>query len=269
MAQDIERIVGLLERMYGSGVLSQESTDALLETGKAARDIGRGLGESSSASELLLATLLVDDSPSIRPYIVEVQRGHSTMLEALVTEQASADVLVHTRALNYSVLSPYQAIGHATRLTETNFSSYTLRQGTPLYLQSLLTLGMVVTKAQEEEDRGAKVRTFTLIISDGEDNRSGSIAARHVGAIVTDMLEFSTNHIVAGMGVGGRIDFRKVFQSMGIPERWIFDAGANADTLREVFKQIAASLHLAATSEDGFRQLAAGLPSDHVPPASR
>lgn len=261
MAQDVERVIGVLERLYSSGALSQEATDALLTTGKAARDIGRGLGESSAARELLLSTLLVDDSPSIGPHIAAVQLGHDTMLAALAPEQDSADVLVHTRALNCGTLSPYQAITHATRLTDENFSRYTLLEGTPLYLQSLLTLGTVMAKAQEEEDRGARVRTFTLIITDGEDNRSGSTTVRHINALVKDMLEFSTNHIIAGMGVG-EFGFRRVFLSMGIPERWIYDAGANADTLRGAFQEVAASLRIAAASEDGFAQLTAGPPSD-------
>jgi hypothetical protein len=145
-------------------------------------------------------------------------------------------------------------------LNTSNFSGSSLSDWTPLYLQSLLTLGTVVAKAQEEEDRGANVRTFTLIITDGLDNNSGIIAASDVRAVVADMLQFATNHIVAGMGIGELpgVSFRQIFRSMGIPERWIFTAGTSLDELRRVFDEIARKLGLAASSEAGFLQLQSG-----------
>jgi hypothetical protein len=255
----IGRATGAIERLYGSGALSQQSADALYGTDRAALEISRGLGEPSSAGELLLAALQVDDSPSIAPNVAEVRLGHNNMLEALRTVDTTAEIRVLTRAFNRGVLSPYRHISQAVELDHVNFSGSQLLPWTPLYLQSLLTLGTVAAKAQEEEDRGARVRTFTLIITDGEDNKSGSITADHVRAVISDMLEFATNHIVAGMGIGERpdVNFRQVFQSMGIPEQWIFTAGTSTDELRKVFDEIAQALQLAASSEAGFAQLTA------------
>ncbi len=260
MGNEIERAVGAIERLYGSGALSQQSADALHGTHRTALEISRGLGEPSSAGELLLATLLVDDSPSIAPNVVEVRLGHNNMLEALRTVDTTAEIRVLTRAFNRGVLSPYRAITQALELDRSNFSGSHLSDWTPLYLQSLLTLGTVVAKAQEEEDRGASVRTFTLIITDGVDNNSGTITASDVRAVVTDMLEFATNHIVAGMGIGERpgVSFGQIFRSMGIPERWIFTAGTDVEELREKFNEIVTKLELAASSEAGFAQLVAG-----------
>ncbi len=260
MGQEIERVARSLEALYGAGGISDSSQDALLAIPMAAAKVAEGLGETSSAEELLLAAILVDDSPSVAPNVAEIRQGHNLMLDALRSESSTTDVQAHTRALNRGVLSPYRHISQAMLLNQDNFSANKLLPWTPLYLQSLLTLGTVITKAQEEEDRGARIRTFTLIITDGEDNRSGGTTANHVRAVVTDMLEFSTNHIVAGMGVGERqgIDFRQVFRSMGIPESWVFTSGAGVDELRAVFRKIATSLRLAAASEAGFFQLAAG-----------
>ncbi len=257
MGDEIGRAAGAIERLYGSGALSQQSADALHGTRRAALEISRGLGEPSSAGELLLASLLVDDSPSIAPNVAEVRLGHNNMLEALHTVDSTAEIRVLTRAFNRGVLSPYRNVFQAMALDHVNFSGSRLSNWTPLYLQSLLTLGTVVAKAQEEEDRGARVRTFTLIITDGVDNDSGSITAGSVRAVVTDMLEFATNHIVAGMGIGERpgVSFRQVFRSMGIPEGWIFTAGTSVDELRKVFDEIATSLRLAASSEAEFLQL--------------
>lgn len=258
VGQEIERAARLLESLYESGGLSKESTDALIATGTAAREIQIGLGKDLPSEETLLASVLVDDSPSIQSNLAEIRLGHRLMLEALTAEQSSADILVHTRALNRGVISPYQRITQAVALTEENYSEGQLLVGTPLYSQSVLTLGTVITKAHEQELRGGKVRTFTLIITDGGDNASGGITAAHVAVIVKDMLEFSTNHIVAGMGVGNAAAFRNVFRSMGIPDGWIFTPDSTVDELRAVFRRVAASLRLAASSEAGFLQLASG-----------
>jgi hypothetical protein len=266
VGHEIERATEHLEGLYRSGGLSEASKDALLAAlpaGKTALAIGNGLGEKASSPELLLASVLVDDSPSVAPNVAEIRFGHKLMLDALAQE-AAANVQVLTCALNRGIISPYRPLSQAVPLTTENFSGATLLAWTPLYLRSLLTLGTVVTKAQEEEERGARVRTFTLIITDGEDNRSGDISATDVRALVKDMLEFSTSHIVAGMGVGERVDFHQVFRSMGIPERWIFTSGATVDELRAVFRRVAASLRLAASSELAFHQLAAGPESGGV-----
>jgi hypothetical protein len=262
MSQEVERAAGSLEALYRSGALSTDAKDALEGVEAVAVQIAAGLGETSTGNELLLAVILVDDSTSIAISINEIRSGHKLMLEALRAETFEADVQVQTRALNRGVLSPYKSLATATALTEQNYSNDHLVSVTPLYLQSLLTLGTVMAKAQEEEARGVKVRTFTLIITDGGDNKSGSVTVDQIRALVTDMLEFATNHIVAGMGIGEPDYFQMVFLSMGIPKNWIFTPGTDIDELRRMFKRIARSLALAASSETAFAQLLLGPPSD-------
>ena len=264
MGQEIERAAQSLETLYRAGALSDDASDALLAIEAVAEKIGAGLGEPSVSDELLLALILVDDSTSIAGSIDAIRSGHKLMLEALRAEPIEADVQVHTRLLTRGVLSPYKSLGLATPLTAHNYNSDHLVGVTPLYLQTLLALGTVMTKAQEEETRGVKVRTFTLVVTDGDDNRSGSITAPHVYAFVTDMLEFATNHIVAGMGIGDPGYFRTVFQSMGIPKDWIFTPGSSVEELRRMFGQLAHSLALAASSEAAFAQLLPGPPSDSL-----
>ena len=262
-SQQTERAAGLLERLYGSGAISRGSTDALLATGLAAPQIENGLGKTASSNELLLASVLVDDSPSIASSIEEIRFGHSLMLEALGSESgASTDVHVLTSALNRGVISPYTEIERALTLNDRNFNQGNLGSGTPLYRQTVVTLGTVLAKSQEVEERGGAVRTFTLLITDGADNASDPVTAAHARTLIDDMLNFSSNHIVAGMGVGTSADFRKVFMSMCIPSNWIFTPGSSVDDLKEVFRKIARSLQIAAASESGFLQLVAGPDSD-------
>jgi len=258
MGQEFERAALLLENLYRSGGISEKSAQALLAAGNASEQIARGLGRAPFASELLIAGLLVDDSPSVSPYVREIQRGHTRMLAALAGARSTCDVLVHTRLFNRGVLSAYQPVEDAVALDVASYNASRLLGATPLYLQSLLTLGTAVAKAHEEESRGAGVRTFTLIITDGEDNASGEVTADSVRTLVRDMLEFSTNHIVAGMGVGEGAGFRAIFRSMGIPPEWIFTPGSTPADLEAVFRRIGKALELAASSRTGFLGLAAG-----------
>jgi hypothetical protein len=261
LSKELERVAGNLESLYSSGALSGESANAL---GKVTLQLGQGLGDVSPSKELLLVSVLVDDSTSIATNIHEIRFGYGRLLEALREEPFEADVRVHARAMNRGVISPYTALAAAPALTEGNYSGSNLVPVTPLYLRTLVTLGTAMLKAREEEARGVQVRTFTLVITDGEDNKSGDVTASHVRFVVTDMLEFSSDHIVAGMGVGERpaVDFRNIFASMGIPQQWRFTPGTSTDELRRAFRRIAKSLCLAASSQDDFAQLAPGPPPD-------
>lgn len=260
MTNELERAKRPLVQLYEAGELDELSC-AALETPDIRAAVAAGLGEDSAADELLLATLLIDDSASIAPNIAEIRRGHNTMLEALRAQKTTADVLVQTRALNYGLLSPYRPVNQAMTLDSANFGDKQISSaGTPLYKQSLITLGTVMVKAREEADRGAKVRTFTLLITDAVDNRSGEFTAQHVRQLVTDMLEFATNHIVAGMGVGERdgLSFHNIFSAMGIQRRWMFSSAADAARLQEEFDKVTHDLLLAASGEAAFLQLVAG-----------
>ena len=264
MGHDIERLAGSLERLHQKGDLADQSSKAL-EAPNVKAAIARGLGERSSADELLLATILVDDSMSIAAHINEIRGGHNNMLAALQNTTTSAEVRVQTRAFTQGILSPYRPIAQAMVLDERTFSGRSLAQYTPLYQQSVITLGTVMAKTQDEESRGAKVRTFTLIITDAEDNRSRDITAKDVHCIITDMTQYMTNHIVAGMGVGERPEargFGQIFSDMGIQKRWQFTSACTSEEIRKEFERIVNDLQLAAASETEFLQLTAGSSDD-------
>ena len=261
VSRETERAASNLERLYSSGALSRTSAD-LLGQERTKHAIAQGLGSASTKREVLLVAILVDDSTSIAINLDEIHFGYGQMLDALRAESVNTDVQVHVRALNRGVLAPYTPIAHLGALTSLGYDESRLAPQTPLFLQTLLTLGTVAAKAQEEETRGASVRTFTLIISDAGDNASRDVTAGQVRVVVTDMLQFATNHIVAGMGVGELVNFYDVFGAMGIPRSWIFSAGASVDALRDMFRVIKKSLTLAAESEVAFLQLEAGPPRD-------
>jgi hypothetical protein len=265
MSQEIERVADSLERLHEDGI--SPASSELLSRPAISTAIADALGETGSASELVLVSILVDDSTSIGGNLQEICFGYDTMLEALREDELAAEVMVMTSLLNRGVLMPYRPLATVPALPEQGYRGARLVGETPLYLQSLLTLGAVMVKAREEESRSARVRTFTLLISDAEDNASKDITAQNVKAVVTDMLEFAMNHLIFGMGVGERVDvdFYKVFGEMGIPGRppreWIFSAGIGVEELRAKFREITQLLKLAASSETAFLQLVAGASS--------
>lgn len=253
MSDELDRVASILGDAAAAGAISEGSQQALLRVGGVGAEVARRIGEEVAADELLLVTILVDDSGSMDNNCPAVCHGHGLLLQALAGTKATPS-LVHTGFLNGSILSPYQPLAQATPLTEANYSC---GRNTPLYRQSVITLGSVMAKAQEQAAKGRRVRTFTLIITDGGDNDSRGTTAADVRFLVRDMA-LATNHIVAGMGIGYEDLFRGVFIEMGIPDRWILTPNATVDEMRAALEKVAASLQLAASGEAGFRQLASG-----------
>lgn len=259
MPDESPRAVDLLTGAYAGGELSEGSKQALLRVGDGvASEVGQALGQDiAEIGDCLLVTLLIDDSASIAGIAhgpQAVRDGHNLCLDALRT--AGAEVLVSTRALNHGLLSPYRALTSAVRLHAENYQP-NARQ-TPLFQQAIIALGSVMAKTRELNENDCRVRTFTLLITDSQDNASAPVTAADVRFLVQDMLEFSDQHIVAGMGIGDPGEFQRVFGAMGIPPRWILPSNATAGDIERLFRLIARQLELAVSSESTFRQLMAG-----------
>ena len=227
----------LLEDAHAEGVLSPTSLQALTTVDLGAQ-IQAGLGVSVDdvqSSEVVLVTVMPDDSGSIRHagHARTVCEGHNLVLDALLASQQKDGVLFHTRYLNGFVLNPFRPLEDVVRMHDKNYDP---DQGTPLYDQAVVLLGTVLAKAQEFTRNGVAARTVTLLITDGADAHSQRARAREVAALVED-LRRAENHIVAGMGIDdGSTDFRKVFRSMGIEDKWILTPGHNAQDIRKAFQ---------------------------------
>ncbi|MBP9202902.1 MAG: hypothetical protein KBG28_02875 [Kofleriaceae bacterium] len=244
-------VTSLLADAHKDGTLSVGAM-AALDVVDLGAEIQAGLGvnlDDVTASEVLLVTMMPDDSASIASAgnTAAVRDGHNAVLEALGKSKQAGDVLVHTRYLNGHVLTPYAPLDQAVAMTSKNYDP---SLGTPLYDQAVVVLGTVVAKAQQLAQAGIAVRTVTLIITDGGDYGSTRFRARDVRALVTDLLA-QEHHVVAAMGISdGSTDFRAVFRDMGIPDRWIMTPGSSAAEIRrafQVFSRSAASGAGAAT----------------------
>jgi len=253
---DIRR---LFEAAEDEGTLSAEAV-ALLAASDLGAQIQAGLGvgvDDVSASEVVLVTIMPDDSGSIRfaGNTEAVREGHNAVIEALAASKQKDSILAHTRYLNGFVLYPYRQVAMAERMTTQNYDP-TL--GTPLFDQTVVVLGTVIAKAQEFAQSGVPVRSVTLIITDGGDCGSVKNKANDVRAIVRDMLA-SEQHIVAAMGINdGSTPFRDVFREMGIEDRWILTPNSESGEIRKAFRMFSQSAIRASQHAGAFSRAAAG-----------
>jgi len=244
----------LMTEAYTEGVLSKDSMQALVAVPEIGAQIERGLGRAEDAD--FLVSVMADDSLSISTSDMEaaVRNGHNLILD--VAKEQAGSCLFHTRFLNGRVLNPYGSADLAKPMTRENYELNP--SGTPLYDQTIVLLGTMIAKWREAP-AGSRPRTFSVVISDGDDNRSRG-GPKPVEQLVSDLL-LSGDHLVAAIGIDdGHTDFRRVFGAMGIPGPWILTPEATADQVAEAFKRIANALALGAGSQQAFRQLAAGPP---------
>ncbi|HUH12929.1 MAG TPA: hypothetical protein VMK65_07450 [Longimicrobiales bacterium] len=248
---------------HDEGELSAEALDALT-IGDIGAEIQAGLGitpDQVPASEVVLVTMMPDDSGSIRFAGAEgaMRDGHNMVLRALGASRQKEGVLAHTRYLNGHVLFPYRRLEDAVELTKSNYAG---QLGTPLYDQTAVLLGTVLLKTREFEDAGVSVRTITLILTDGEDAGSSEQDARSVAAIVRDMLR-RESHIIAAMGIsdGSRESaqrFRSVFREMAIPDEWVLTPANTERDIRAAFLAFSQSALQASQGSAQFGQASLG-----------
>lgn len=253
---DVSRLFSAAEE---EGTLSPEALSALSAIDIGAQiQAGLGIGvDDVAASEVVLLTIMPDDSASIRfgGNVEAVRDGHNLCVEALAASKQKDSILAHTRYLNGHVLFPYRSVAQAEKMTKKNYDP---GLGTPLYDQTVVLLGTVLAKTQEFAQSGVPVRSVTLLITDGADAGSCRAKASDVKAIVRDMLA-SEQHIVAAMGIDdGQTNFKDVFRAMGIEDRWILTPKSDASEIRHAFRMFSQSAIRASQHAGAFSRAAAG-----------
>ncbi|EKD24717.1 MAG: hypothetical protein ACD_80C00167G0015 [uncultured bacterium (gcode 4)] len=255
MSQNIKNI-GLLQNAHEDGDLSSGSLNALTKIPDIGAIIQQGLGvpiDSVRSSEVILLNILVDDSGSIRMAgnSQPVRDGHNMLIQALLESKQQDNIEVLNRYLNGTVLYPYTPLSLVPKMDSSNYDAV---GGTPLFDETVKLLATVIAKTQDFKNSGIQVRTITLIMTDGDDCHSHTSTAKDIKKIVTDMLR-SEDHIVAAMGFDdGKLDFKKVFSDMGIPDNWILTANANPAEIRKAFQMFSQSAVRASQSAAHFSQ---------------
>ena len=249
-----------LSALLGDVGLDPNATAAMQLT---VEDVGAaiqaGLGDVTiddiTTSEVLLVSLLVDDSISIDygGNAQAIRDGHNQLVDALMGAKSSAAVLISCGYINGKLLYPYVMLDQAVQMDARNFRP---GGGTPLYRQTEIVLTTVAAKMAEFEQGGVAARAITVILTDGGDN-SGPVAPRTTRAMVEGLLK-TEQHIVAGVGVNdGYTDFHAVFAGMGIMSEWVLTPGNSPSEIRKVFRVISQSA-IRASQTTTFSQTAMG-----------
>jgi hypothetical protein len=228
------------------------------------QDIENALGVSVDdiqSSEVVLITLLIDDSGSIRSGGNEqnVIDGYNLILDGLLNSGAADDILMHTRYLNGTVLYPYSLIENVPRLDENNYAG---TGRTPLYDETMRMLQIVSARVAEFADNGVPARTVSIIITDGADY--GSYTHRPVD-VESFMSEFMAQemHIVWAMGIDdGSTNFEDVFTSMGIREDFILTPSDSEHAIREACQTMSQSAVSVSQSATNVQQALGGFASN-------
>ena len=253
-------VTSLFQTANAQGNLSTASLQALSvpDVGVAIQNALGVSVDSVSASEVVLAGVMPDDSGSIRfaGNAQVVRDGHNMVIDALMGSKQKNSILFHTRYLNGLVLYPFGPLDQATRLDTHNYDP---NLGTPLYDQSLVFLGTILAKWQEFQDNGVPARSVSLIVTDGHDEGSVRNTAKDVAAVIKDLL-MTEMHIVAAMGIddGGRTNFRAVFAEMGIEDKWILTPKNTPTEIRRAFGTFSQSAVRASQSAVSFSKTALG-----------
>lgn len=248
----------LFQTAVSEGSLSAESLN-LANLDELGAQINGALGTDPTkvkASEVVLATLLIDDSGSIRVggNSQVVRDGYNEVIKALLGAKQGDGIQICTVYLNGDILNGYVPVAQAPLMTPQNYNP---QGGTPLYDQAIATLLTVAAKAQQFSDAGIPVRTVTLFVTDGADVHSAK-KATDVKTIATDLLR-QENHIIAGMGIDdGSTDFREVFKDMGLPDEWILTPGNSQSEIRRAFAMFSQSAVRASQNAASFSKTAGG-----------
>lgn len=281
----------LFKSAHEDGLLSQQSIQTLNVKDMSAQiqaALGLSADDFTSSSECILVSMMPDDSGSIRfvqGNTQAVRDGHNLVLDALGASKQKGSILAHTRYLNGHILFPYCPLEEAVRMDTHNYDP---NLGTPFYDQSVVFVGTVLAKTQEFAENGIPVRSVSLMITDGHDEHSKKHTASSVSPIIHDML-MQEMHIVAAMGIDDtedqcrhcgyegirklgvqqvncpqckklirRTDFRKIFQEMGIEDRWILTPGNSPSEIRKAFAMFSQSAVRASQGAASFSKTAMG-----------
>lgn len=235
----MHNLKGLLQGVQSEGGI-ENSTANILTSADTLAQIRKGMGISPdqyTESDVLIITILMDDSGSMASNAQNAIDGHNEVIAALKGSKKGGRTIVSCRYINGKVVYPYCKLADALCLDSYN---YIPDGATPLYDQTMITLGGALATSKEYEDAGISVQTWTLIVTDGCDYGSVKASASDVSTLISSMNNEA--HIVLAMGIDDRkTNFREVFKSMGILEKNILVGKKDPKEIRAMFRMASQS----------------------------
>jgi hypothetical protein len=260
---------------YDKGILSEVSL-AALQIPDIGAAINNALGSEIevSASEAVHVIMLMDDSGSIKFGWDENQQkyvdnskvicdGHNIVIESLRDSKTRDGIFITTLLLNGNVINSFTHIDDAKILE--NGVNYSADGVTPLYDQSVVTIGSAIAKAQELAGNSIPCRSVILIATDGMDEYSCNTRVDEVKSVVHDVLQ-TEQYIIAAIGIpsartcydGQALDFIDIFKKMGIQENWFLTPMARQEAIRAAFQLFSQAATQASQNAESFSKTALG-----------
>jgi hypothetical protein len=169
-------IANLLTSAAESGDITT-TTANLLTNAATLREIKKGDGVSTDTyqhSAVRIITILLDDSTSIEqngntPHLID---GHNLIIQALrgASKKQQFETIVSCRTLNNGPMYAYKHLADVPKLTTATF---TPGGATPLFDQSIVTVGSVIAKVQEFENAGKREFIDTEVAVLGSEEEPG------------------------------------------------------------------------------------------------
>lgn len=209
-----------------------EASKKILQHSDAIQKIQQGSGVDANTytgSEALLVQILLDDSGSVEPFQKNIVDGYNLILDSLSKTKKKETILITCTMLNRGLSFPFQYLLQTKKMMSLNCSG-----ATPLYENTILTLGQALVKAQEFRDAGINTRTWTLIVTDGQDTENDQSSNLYkIGQLVADMRKQEIHRVMA-MGIGDE-DFQEIFLKMGISQDCILTVEKTEQEIRRAF----------------------------------
>lgn len=200
--------------------------------GKAAEDI--------EATSVTLVTVILDNSGSMHSHRQAVVDGMNQLRETFLHSKEKDSVLLATWTFGEKVQvnHSYIPVADTDPLT---LADYPADEGaTALYAGWCDALAANIAYAQNLRSSGTDVRSIVVVLTDGENNVRDRTAAA-CAQISQDLLR-SEQFILAFVGLGYG-DFRRIAQSMGVPDGCTYTAGQVTESeLRKVFRMVSQSV---------------------------
>jgi hypothetical protein len=196
--------------------------------------------EDIQASDVTLVTLLVDASSSIgdRGLEAAVRDGQRTLLDAFAGSSDDGVLVAQwVFASDVRVLHGYVPVKDAARLDAQN---YQVGGTTHLHDATYDAMAANLAYAQTLRDAGTPVLSIVVVVTDGEDVGSKR-SARTCAKLAKDLVA-SEQFLLAFVGVGSDVDFKKTAAAIGFPDGSVLVAkDATPHALRQAFRMVSRS----------------------------
>lgn len=258
-----KQLADLFQGAVSTGDLSQESATALSVPDLGAKiksGMGASLDSTNTPSEVVLLSVLIDDSSSMnegngvkRTGMID---GHNVFLEAITEAKCEEGIMVHARTMNKGILYKFGPVSKAVLLSNGNYKP---AGGTPLFKEALVLLGTVMAETAKYKAAGIPVRSITVLTGDGGDTGGGDLAA--LKQLIEDM-RATGDHIIMGMSIWKNDEeknlYSNVFPQMGIPSELVLTPKADKHEIRQQFQMVSKSAIAVSKNSAAFSQVAGG-----------